>query len=484
MKINRLASVINRGTWLMDPRYAMGMMPMVARFLNGEPVSFFNHDEKEQDPELSTYCISPEGSMIASKKSDSGNLYQDAPVGSIMVIEIEGTILKYDNCGAPGTDTLSIWVKEAVWSDNIAAVLLKINSGGGSVEGTGEFVQVIKWADTIKPVIGFTDGLMASAAYWIGSACRRIFASYETVEVGSIGTAIKFMDNRKAMTDYGYKDIYINADASVDKNQDYYKALDGNYTPIKLHILNPTNDIFLTDVRANRAGVLVESESKEGDIVRIEPLSGNVYLAKKAIELGLIDEIGSFDYVCDYTMQVAINPTDNKLKSNNMFGKFSKLSALAGNAAESITADQVEAVNEQIEAAKIAGVTLVLDSEMKRINQELDGSGTSVADLATANDSITTLTAQVNSMKTAKEAAEQSLATANTALTAAEADRDAWKEKAVEYGAESSEETTTGKKKGSDHIEDTNSLDESENYSEADAELAKIKANQVKLPKK
>lgn len=472
MKINRLASVICRGTWLMDPRYAMGMMPMVARFLNGQPVSFFDAPDEDEDPVLATYCISPEGTLIASTSNGFGNLYQDAPVGSLMIINIEGTILKDDNCGAPGTDTMSAWIKEAVWSDNIAGIVLKINSGGGSVEGTGEFAEVITWADTYKPVVAYTDGLCASAAYWIASACRRIFASYKTVEVGSIGTAIKFLDNRKAMEEYGYKEHYINADASVDKNQDYYKALDGNYTPIKTHVLNPTNDVFLSAVRTNREGLLVETESKEGNITRIEPISGNVYLAEAAIKNGLIDEIGSFDHVCEYTLDLAKNPTDKPQKSNNMFNKFSKLAALAGKAAESITAEQVDTVNEQIEAAKIAGVTLVLDSTLENLT-----TGASA-------EEVTRLTAEVASLTTAKNTAEQSLATANTALAAAEADRDTWKEKAVEFGASAADEHTKGKKKGTDDIEDTdNDEDDEDNFhSEADAEVARIRANRTKLP--
>ncbi|MGN8055658.1 S49 family peptidase [Pedobacter sp. 22163] len=469
MKINRLASVIMRGTLLMDPRFAVGMMPMAARFLNGEKVSFFDDDvsDEAKDPIANTYCLSPEGNLVASRKSESGNLYQDAPVGSIMIINIEGTIFKDDYCGSPGTDTMSQWVKEAVYSDNIAAVILKINSGGGSVEGTGEFAQTVKWADAIKPMIAFTDGLCASAAYWIASACRMIFASYLTVEVGSIGTAIKFIDNREAMKMYGYKEIYINADPSVDKNQDYYKALDGDYGPIKLQILNPTNDVFLLVVRENREGRLVETSVKEGDITRIEPLSGKVYLAKKAIEIGLIDEISDFDSVCQYTMDLVQAPSTSKSQKTinmiNVFGKFSKLSALAGKAAGSITSADVEGINEQIAAANVPDVTLVLDSELQALQDKAaksDGS-VSAADHKIATEKITQLEADLKAAKTAKEAAEK---------------------KAADLAEEPADVPTGGKKNGTDVIEGTTS-EADDFYSEADAEFEQILANQIQLPK-
>jgi ClpP class serine protease len=467
MKINRLASVILRGTLLMDPRYAVGMMPMAVRFLNGEKVSFFDDDasEEDQDPTLNTYCITPEGTLVSARQSDSGNLYQDAPVGSIMIINIEGTIFKDDYCGAPGTDTMSQWVKEAIYSDNIAAVILKINSGGGSVEGTGEFAQVIKWADSIKPMIAYTDGLCASAAYWIASACRTIFASYETVEVGSIGTAIKFIDNREAMKQYGYKEIYINADPSVDKNADYYKALDGDYGPIKLHILNPTNDIFLLNVRENRAGRLIETTSKQGDITRIEPLSGNVYLAQKAIDNGLIDEISDFDGVCVYTMDLVQNPQSKSQKTNNMiFGKFTKLNALVGKAAEQVTAEDVEGINEQIAANKVNGVTLVLDSELTALMAKGEGSITA-ADLQAEKDKATALQTQLTAAITAKDIAEA---------------------KILELNGEAADKPTGGKKRGTDKIDDTEDeeAEEDDTYSETDAEVAKMRAGFKKVSPK
>lgn len=484
MKLNRLASVISRGTFLMEERFAISMMPMAARFLNGERVSFFEDDE-EQCPGKKTWSVSPDGKLLASNINDSGNPYQGAPVGSIVVIHIEGTIMKDDYCGAPGTDTMSSWIKEAIWSDNVAGIILKVNSGGGTVEGTGEFAQVIKWADGFKPVVAFTDGIMASAAYWIGSSCRRIFASFGTVEIGSIGTAIKFMDNREAMKMYGYREIYINADPSVDKNQDYYKALDGNFIPIKTQVLNPTNDIFILNVRENRAGVLIELELTEDGVKRIEPLSGKMYLAQAAIDNGLIDEISTFDQVCEYTMDLAQNPNpDTTQKSNNMFGnKFSSLSAMAGKAAASITEDMVAAANNQIAAQNIDGVTLVLDSELESISAQANEGGSSSAALTAANDKVTQLTAQVNSLTTAKSKAEGDLASTKTALTNAEESRDEWKAKAVEYGADAADEHTTGKKNGNDNISGTKEVDdENSTYSEADAALAKMKANQVKLP--
>jgi protease-4 len=148
-------------------------------------------------------------------------------------------------------------------------------------------------------VVAFTDGIMASAAYWIGCSASKIYASHKTVEVGSIGTAISFFDDSAWMEKQGFKDVYINADTSPDKNQDYFKALGGDTSAIKLNILNPTNDIFMNAVKENRGDKLKLTNIKIDGVTYQEPLTGKMYLAESAIENGLIDEIG--------TLQDAIN---------------------------------------------------------------------------------------------------------------------------------------------------------------------------------
>lgn len=295
MKLNKLASAISRGLWLIEPRTAVGLMPMAARFLNGEKISAFIDNQPEMP---SMYA---DGNYV---NADDDSFFQNVQTNSVLIIPICGTIMKDDYCGEPGTDTMSEWFRCALESPNIAGIVLKINSGGGSVEGTGEFADLIKSAS--KPVIAYTDGIMASAAYWIGCSTQEIYASHKTVEVGSIGTAISFYDNREAMKQYGYKQIYINADSSPDKNQDYFKALDGDFSGIKLNILNPTNDIFMQAVQDNREGKLKKVKTVVDSATYFEPLTGKMYLAETAIEeYGLIDKIGSLQDAVDRVLELA-----------------------------------------------------------------------------------------------------------------------------------------------------------------------------------
>lgn len=299
MKINKLASAISRGKWLIEPRTYSVERQRAISFLKGD---FEGAETKE--PELDKPFALKADSYF---DFDDDNGFGLAQFGSVAIIPICGTIMKYDYCGTPGTDTLSSWLKSAIASPQIDAIVLCINSGGGSVEGTGEFADLIKGSD--KTILAFCDGLMASAAYWIGCSAKEIWASHATCEFGSIGTAVCFMDDSAAMAEAGYKEVYINADSSPDKNQDVIKAIAGDNTDLKENIINPTNAIFTGHVKANRELKLF------GDGEYKEPLTGKVYLSERSIEIGLIDGICTLEQCVEKALTKKA-PKETELNSN------------------------------------------------------------------------------------------------------------------------------------------------------------------------
>jgi protease-4 len=312
MKINKLASAISRGKWLIEPRTEMAERRRAISFLKGD---FDNIEAVE--PELDKPYAIKAGNYFDITDDDS-DIFGIAEAGSVAIIPVCGTIMKYDYCGSPGTDTLSMWLKAAINSPQIDAIVLLVNSGGGSVEGTGEFADLIKEAE--KTILAFCDGLMASAAYWIGCSAKEIWASHATTEFGSIGTAVCFMDDTEAMEKYGFKKVYINADSSPDKNQDVIKAIEGDDADLKENIINPTNEIFTSTVKANREGKL----KLFGDGDYKEPLTGKVYLAERSIEIGLIDGICTMEKCVERALQLSQKENKETTKISNQTRKYLK----------------------------------------------------------------------------------------------------------------------------------------------------------------
>jgi len=384
MKLNKLASAISRGKWLIEPRTAMVERQRAVKFLSGD-MSGAISDMEEPKMDMPFAMTMAGGYWDAD---DTGaDIFAAADSGSVAIIPICGTIMKYDYCGSPGTDTLSEWVKAAIDSPQIEAVVLLINSGGGSVEGTGEFADLIASLSQQKPIVALSEGMIASAAYWIGCSANELWATHKTVEIGSIGVAVTFFDDSKAMDQAGYQDIYINADTSPDKNMDYFQAIAGDFSAIRASVLNPTDDIFMSSVKERRAGRLKLTDVTIGEKVYQEPLTGKVYLAEAAIENGLIDNIGNLEAVIARAIELSENKDTNQTQntmSNNKnaqeaaqeqpkLSKWDKLiNFLSGMKAEEIA--EQSAAEEVPAAAPVADD----DEEMKKPQEEspeMDGGG-------------------------------------------------------------------------------------------------------------
>jgi signal peptide peptidase SppA len=126
------------------------------------------------------------------------------------VVAIEGPILRKPDLfarafmGATDSDEIGDAIREASERDDIKAVFLDIDSPGGTVAGTPELAAAVASLNERKPVYAFSSGLMASAAYWIASQARAIYAT-PSAQVGSIGVVQAFLDQSAALESAGLK---------------------------------------------------------------------------------------------------------------------------------------------------------------------------------------------------------------------------------------------------------------------------------------
>ena len=95
-------------------------------------------------------------------------------------------------------------VNEAAERDDVDAILLDIDSPGGTVNGTPELAQAVADASRGKYVYAYSGGQMCSAAYWIASQCDAIYAS-PSARIGSIGVILPYVDDTEALKNDGLK---------------------------------------------------------------------------------------------------------------------------------------------------------------------------------------------------------------------------------------------------------------------------------------
>lgn len=180
-----------------------------------------------------------------------------------------------------GAEDVASAFKNALSLPSVRAIVLDIDSPGGTVDGTAELADVVLSGRGVKPIIAVANGLMASAAYWIGSAADKIVAG-NTTEVGSIGVALAHFDISEFYKKFGITKTYITAGK--------YKRLTGENEPLsaegKAYLQEFVDDIYELFV----AAVSKHRGVSKADVLRMA--DGKTFIGRKALDIGLVDIIG------------------------------------------------------------------------------------------------------------------------------------------------------------------------------------------------
>lgn len=282
------------GVWFVEESFASNYIPLIASFLNvsgsafGRPRNAASEEKMSEDNAL----------LFASLKNDTYQISEyggwsppeAAPKNSVAVMTINGAITKYDqDCGPSGMLTKSNLLSRCYAEDNIKAIILNIDSGGG--EGMGCRIMQETLSVRNKPVVAFCNDFVASAAYGIAACCDKVVANSSVCRVGSVGTYMTIMDASKRLENMGIKLIEVYATKSTDKNQEFYKAIQGDTAPLK-KVCDTYNEGFITSIADARVGVISEDQNTWA--------TGKMFFAPEAIDLGMIDEIDIFENVLNY----------------------------------------------------------------------------------------------------------------------------------------------------------------------------------------
>ena len=288
-----LHKILN-GIWFIDRQTAENYIPLVTSHINGQPLMAAASSKARSGITLSTF----RGSAIRELAYDPNQEYagsetefiRAAPENSILTICLTDAITKYDQaCGPRGMNSLSNYLRAAYATPNITGVVLKIDSGGGEGNAMRMFVETI--SERNKPVIAFIDDFAASAAYGIAAACDLVTANSTTARIGSIGCYMTVADYTGQLAKEGIKLTEIYARQSTEKNKDYMDAIAGDTKAVE-DIATIYCESFLAQVEKDRAGKLTAEREVWG--------TGRMFFATEAMELGLIDNIDTYQNFLNY----------------------------------------------------------------------------------------------------------------------------------------------------------------------------------------
>ncbi|MDO8497200.1 MAG: signal peptide peptidase SppA [bacterium] len=250
---------------------------------------------------LITYIFSPDSfssdtvSNVASSDTDTGN--DDANCNTIG-IEIRGCIMTYrpdsadsllgsgeDSCDTiTSSEDVVSKLKNATGDPNIKAVILEIDSGGGSPVGAEEIAAALKALD--KPSIAWVRGGASSAAYWVASAADTIIASANS-DIGSIGVTISYVDNAKQ----NVKDGLTYNQLTTGKYKDTGSP-DRALTADERSLIQRDLDIMLKNF------IQAVATNRNLSVANVTALAdGSTMLGRMALRNGLIDQLGTQEEV-------------------------------------------------------------------------------------------------------------------------------------------------------------------------------------------
>lgn len=268
----QLALDLRRGQWLIHG--AESLLPLANAFLTRRSALPANLE----DYAASTFQLSESGNVIPGTNEDGGS------VRRVVVAPLHGALTKYDTCDTYGAVTIAAKMDEFIHDSEVVGFVLDVDSPGGAENAISPLVSAIQRAQAVgKPVIAHCDSCY-SAAYWVASQCDAIFADNALSGFGSIGAYFQILDNREDKQT-GFKLITIYATESKDKNLAFREALDGK--PEKMQEeLSILMAAFYDALKTGRPSLKTDAEGV---------LSGAIFKAGKAIELGLADGFGSLD---------------------------------------------------------------------------------------------------------------------------------------------------------------------------------------------
>ncbi|CAM2011160.1 signal peptide peptidase SppA [Acanthopleuribacter pedis] len=202
----------------------------------------------------------------------------------IAVVYAEGTIVDGESKKNVGGRTVARLLRKAREDKDVKAVVLRVNSPGGSAQASELILREVRLTKAEKPIVVSMGSLAASGGYWISAYADEIIAEPNTI-TGSIGVFGLFFNFGELMTEHG-----VTTDVAATHN---YAATGSAYRAMSQEELDFMQDIidFIYEGFLDRV-----SEGRNLPREQVAEIAqGRVWSGARAKELGLVDQLGGLE---------------------------------------------------------------------------------------------------------------------------------------------------------------------------------------------
>lgn len=188
-------------------------------------------------------------------------------------------------------------LKRARQDERVKALILRVNSPGGTISGSDRIYNEIR-AKTDKPVVAFMQGVAASGGYYTSVACDKIVAE-PTAITGSVGVIAGYLVLQELLEGkLGIQPVIVKSGEKKDWPSSFRAPEPEEITYLEEKLIQPAYDRFLEVVVEGRKEVLTPDQVKR-------LADGSIYIAREALAEKLVDHLGYLDDAIEQAMNLA-----------------------------------------------------------------------------------------------------------------------------------------------------------------------------------
>jgi protease IV len=226
----------------------------------------------------------------------------------IAVVHATGLIVSGESQVTPGGgfvmggDSVASDIRDARNDASIRAIVLRIDSGGGSVVGSEVIRREVELAQEQKPVVVSMSDVAASGGYWIATPAARIIADANTI-TGSIGVLTGKLNLSGLYNLLGMSSDYVATSDNATLFSDQQ-----NFTPAQEAYIKKSLDDTYTQFTQGVA------KGRHMSVEAVDKIAkGREWSGTQGKDLGLVDELGGFDRAIDVAKELAHIPASKKV---------------------------------------------------------------------------------------------------------------------------------------------------------------------------
>lgn len=260
------------GPWAIQPEKLLEIQAIYATHLRGEKIDI-EAVEKRLGRPLNN---EPKGYEIRD---------------GVAVLPVYGVLAKRMNLfssisGGASYEMVAKDFAQAMNDPAVEAIVLVVDSPGGAIDGVQKLGDAIFSARGVKPVGAIADGMMASAAYWIGAQADVVVAASDTTMIGSIGVVSAHRDISAAEEKAGFKTTEITAGKYKRIASEFAALSDEGRAEIQERV-DYLYEIFV--------GAVAKARGVGVDVVLENMADGRVFIGQQAVKAGLVDGVSTLD---------------------------------------------------------------------------------------------------------------------------------------------------------------------------------------------